>query len=149
MLQRPPFRGAFPAGRAMTVRVLARQGSRYLVTAGIAAVVDIGLFWLATAAGAAVLPAALASFLIATVVNYRLTARHVFGTAPSWRGYARFLAAAGLGLVVNVGVTGLVATYTPAPAVIAKTIGVGFAFGFNFLLNALLVFRRPPEDGIA
>ena len=133
--------------KTISIGLLRRQGSRYLVTAGCAAVVDIGLFWLATTSGVAVVPAALASFMVATIVNYGLTARYAFKATASWRGYAKFLVAAGLGLVVNVVVTALLASYTPAPPVVAKIFGVGTAFGFNFLVNALLVFRKPEDAG--
>ncbi|MBB6226277.1 putative flippase GtrA [Polymorphobacter multimanifer] len=127
----------------MTGSRLARQGSRYLLTGGTAAVVDIGLFWAFTTAGMAIVTAALLSFLIATVVNYRLTSRHVFATPASLRGYAKFLAAAGLGLVLNVALTGLLAANTAMPPLLAKIIAVGIAFVANFLMNALVVFHKP------
>ncbi len=128
----------------MKARLLARQGSRYVLTGGAAALVDIGLFMAFRASDIMVVPAALLSFLMATVVNYRLTARHVFATSSSMRGYAKFLAAAGVGLVVNVSLTGLLSAQAAMAPVFAKIVGVGAAFVFNFLLNALLVFRKPP-----
>lgn len=133
----------------MTARGLARQGSRYLLTGGAAALVDIGLFWFATAWGLAVVPAALASFFAATIVNYRLTSHYVFAVAAGWRGYSRFLAAATLGMIINVSLTGLLVAYTPAPPVFAKICGVGTAFLINFLLNALIVFKQSEEKDLS
>lgn len=123
-------------------RGLARQAGGYALTGGTAAVVDIGGFAALDAGGVPLLPAAVLSWLVATVVNYGLSARFVFEAAPSLRGYLRFVVAASAGLLVNVAVTAAVAAWTPAPPVLAKTVGVGVAFVANFLLNALVVFRR-------
>ena len=106
-----------------------------------AAIADLGGFALLHAAGLPIAPAAALSFLAATVVNYRLSARYAFGAAPSWRGYGRFLAAACLGLCVNVGVTLLASLALPS-AVLSKAIGIAVAFVANFLLNLVLVFPR-------
>lgn len=119
---------------------------RYGGTAGAAAVVDIGLFWLVHAAGLSIAVAAALSFLLATVVNYTLTARHVFQARISFRGYLRFLSAASLGFVVNVGTTMLLVQGAGLPALLAKCLGIGVAFFANFAMNALLVFR-PEQDG--
>ena len=116
------------------------------MTAGAAAVVDIGLFAILNGQGMALIPAAALSFLVATVVNYLLTARHVFAARASLRGYLRFLAAASLGFVVNVGVTAAAGPLLGAPPVLAKIIGVGTAFFANFALNALFVFRPDARD---
>lgn len=121
---------------------------RYGLTAGAAAVVDIGGFALLHRFGLPLVPAAAASFLVATVVNYLLTARHVFHADTSLSGYLRFLSAAGVGFVLNVGVTTAVAQILGVPALLAKVIGVGVAFLANFALNTLFVFRKKiDQDG--
>ncbi|UAK23417.1 GtrA family protein [Sphingomonas nostoxanthinifaciens] len=114
---------------------------RYVGTGGTAAVVDIGLFACLVRAGLIVPLAACLSFAMAAVVNYWLTSRFVFGHRRSVAGFAQFLAAALIGLAINVSVTTLAAALLPIPPVVAKLIGVGVAFGANFLLNALIVFR--------
>lgn len=119
---------------------------RYAGTAGTAAVVDLGGFALLVGAGAPVPPAAAASFLVATVANYLLSARLVFGAAPSARGYARFLIAATAGFAINVGVTVVAIEAGGLPPLAAKAAGIGTAFLANFALNVLFVFARPGGD---
>ncbi len=127
-------------------RRLRGQGARYLLTGGSAAVVDIAIFALELRLGVSLVPAATLSFVAGTMVNYWLSARHVFGQARSLRGYVKFSAVAVLGLVVNVTLTALLAASTPLPPVAAKIVAIGVAFVFNFTLNALVVFRNPPVD---
>ncbi len=123
---------------------LATQMLRYGATAGSAAIVDLGLFWLIHMAGVGVLVAAALSFLIATVVNYVLSARYVFDAANlSVEGYFRFLAGASLGFLVNVGITWAAHGLFGFAPILAKAIGIGVAFFANFALNKLFVFRKP------
>jgi putative flippase GtrA len=117
----------------------------YFVTAGIAAVVDIGGFWALAGIGLAIPLAAGISFMVAAVVNYSLSTRFVFGQPASLAGFGRFLSAALVGLGINVGVTTLLADQGLVP-VLAKVAGVGTAFIVNYLLVALLVFRRNDPD---
>ena len=114
---------------------------RYSGTAGVAALVDLGGFWSFQAMAWPLEIAAAASFLIATVVNYGLSARYVFRAPVHIRGYARFLSAALLGFVVNVGVTALLVRVAGLPPMAAKLAGIGLAFFVNFALNAAFVFR--------
>ena len=76
--------------------------------------------------------AAIASFLVASVVNYMLTARYVFDARISFINYGWFLSAASLGFAINVGVTLYVSHILSVWAPLAKTIGVGIAFFANF-----------------
>lgn len=120
---------------------------RYGGTAGTAAVVDLAGFAMLERTELNVAPAAALSFLIATVVNYGLTARFVFRSPTSIRGYWRFLAAAAAGFGMNVGITVLAIWYFDMHPVPAKTLGIGLAFFANFLLNLLFVFRPKDADG--
>ena len=129
----------------MDLATLRRQGSRYLLTGGSAAVVDIGVFAAELRAGLPLIPAATLSFLVATVVNYLLASRFVFHRAATVRRYFVFLAAASLGLVINVALTTVLVAHTPLPPIPAKIISIGVTFVFNFAVNALLVFRHAPE----
>ncbi len=124
---------------------LRRQGSRYLLTGSASAVVDIGVFTLGLTAGLPIIPAATLSFLVATVANYLLTSRFVFHRETSLRRYLMFLAAASVGLVINVALTAYLAGHTLLPPVAAKVVSIGITFVFNFAVNALLVFRHAPE----
>ena len=122
---------------------LATQILKYGATAGCAAVVDLGLFWVINGFGVKVLVAAALSFLIATVVNYLLSARYVFAAgALSIEGYVRFLAGASVGFLVNVGVTWAAHGVFEVVPILAKAIGIGIAFFANFALNKMFVFRN-------
>lgn len=117
-----------------------RKFGRYLATGGFAAAVDLGAFSvLITFGDVPLATAAVLSFLVATVVNYLLSARFAFGAATSLRGYLRFLAAASLGLAINVGTT-VVAGRLGAVPPLAKLLGIAVAFVINFALNLTLVF---------
>lgn len=117
--------------------------SRYVVVGGSAAVVDLGGFVLLSSAGLDVGPAAATSFSVAALYNFTLSALVVFRVAPTWRRFALFAAFATIGLAVNTGVT--VAAALWLPDALAKTAGIGVAFGVNFWLNHSVVFGRPDE----
>lgn len=117
---------------------------RYGLTAGTAAIVDIGGFMLLIWLAVPLVAAAVASFIVAAVVNYLLTTHFVFAQRAGWQMFGKFFAAALVGLTVNVGVTVLGATQLGLMEGLAKVLGVGVAFCFNFAVNALLVFRRAP-----
>ncbi len=124
----------------MSHATLAKLG-RYFLTAGLAAIVDIGGFVLLVNAGTALLPAAIVSFVVAALVNYLASSRFVFGAPASARGFLRFFAGALAGLGINVGVTFFLAAQVGLVPGLAKTLGVGVAFFANFAINAALVFR--------
>jgi putative flippase GtrA len=119
---------------------------RYFLTAGTASVVDIGGFALLCLTALPIAVSAIASFCVATVVNYVLSSRHAFKAAPSLQGYGLFLLGAVFGLLVNVSVT-LLAAHLGLPPVFAKILGVGVAFLVNFWINLRVVFRAPRVGG--
>lgn len=123
---------------AMKPRLI--QLIRYGGTAGVAAIVDILGFGLLHSLGWHLALAAAMSFLVATVVNYGLSARFVFAARVSISGYLKFLIAALLGFCINVGLTILLAQVGGLTPVLAKLAGVGVAFFANFALNARYVF---------
>lgn len=114
----------------------------YALTGGTAAVVDAGSFIVLLHAGLSATLAGTVSFCIAAVVNYHLTARHVFSRDASMRGFLLFLLGALGGMVVNVGVTTFAITEGLAP-LIAKVLGIGVAFFINFAINSRIVFAPP------
>jgi putative flippase GtrA len=115
----------------------------YILTGGVAALVDLGLFALLWGQGLAVLLAAGLSFAVAMLVNYALSARFVFQQAYSVRDLGKFAAAATFGLVVNTGITALAFSLTEL-AIPSKIVGIGIAFILNFAINSLIVFRPGP-----
>jgi putative flippase GtrA len=114
---------------------------RYVFTGGLAAIVDAGGFALLVMAKFAVAPAAATSFCVAAVVNYRLTSRMAFRHSATGRGFALFLLAALIGLLVNVSVTLSAIAVLGLPPLAAKIAGIGTAFLLNFALNVGIVFR--------
>jgi len=123
------------------MRDLAAKFAGYFLSGGAAAIVDAGGFALLLHVGLGTVPAAMASFGIAAIANFLLSAQFVFKQKRSYRGFLAFLAAALVGLAVNVGVTVAVASLLGVPPIIAKIIGIGVAFSLNFALNLLVVFR--------
>ncbi|AEG94929.1 candidate membrane protein [Ramlibacter tataouinensis TTB310] len=121
---------------------LARQALGYLMTGGLAAVVDIGGFHLLAPQFSGVLWPAVLSFLVAAVVNYTLSSLWVY--RRQWRSLRRaalFLLFACVGLAINAGVTWAIAGALPVHPTLAKVGGVGIAFVANFLMNTFIVFR--------
>lgn len=117
---------------------------RYLATGGAAAIVDVGLFAGLHAAQVPTPAAAGLSFLAAAAVNFRLSARFVFGHAPSSRAFVRFFLVALCGFAVNVAVTVAGERLLDLPPVAGKLLGIACALALNFTLNLVAVFR--PEQ---
>lgn len=118
--------------------------ARYVVTGGTAAVVDAVLFVSFVRFGLPIGPAAAVSFCISAWVNYRLTSRFVFGRKPTHSGFGLFMAAALVGVTINVLVTLAGVHLLGWPALGAKLLGTGTAFLANFALNSFVVFWAPP-----
>ena len=114
---------------------------RYAITGGTAAVVDFIVFLLLLTLSLPVVVCAIASWIVAAVVNYLLTSRFVFSRRPSPSHGLKFVAIAAIGLSINVGVTTVCADYLSVAPALAKALGTGTAFIFNFLANVRIVFR--------
>lgn len=125
-----------------------RKLGRYLLTGGLAAIIDIGIFSLLIRANLTVLKAATVSFCVANFFNYLLTSRFVFGQHSSSHRYLLFFLGALVGLTVNVCVTTSCAAYIGLPAIIAKGFGIGVAFLVNFSINLKFVFRSRHHHSI-
>jgi putative flippase GtrA len=117
---------------------------QYAVTGGIAAVVDAGGFVLLVNAKLSIVVAACLSFCVAALVNYNLTSQFVFNREATLRGFGPFLAAALIGLMVNIGVTSLGVFVVGLPPLAAKLMGIAIAFFVNFLINLRIVFHTKP-----
>jgi len=117
---------------------------QYAVTGGIAAVVDAGGFVLLVNAKLSIVVAGCLSFCMAALVNYNLTSQFVFNREATLRGFAPFLAAALIGLTVNIGVTSIGVFVVGLPPLAAKLMGIAIAFFVNFLINLRFVFHTKP-----
>ena len=125
-----------PVMRSLVWRFL-----QYGVTGGIAAIVDAGGFVLLVNAKLSIVVAGCLSFSIAALVNYTLTSRFVFDREATVRGLALFMAAALIGLTVNIGVTVMGVFLAGLPPFAAKLLGIAVAFLVNFLMNLRFVFH--------
>jgi putative flippase GtrA len=127
------------------MRDVLRKFLRYGLTGGVAAVVDAGGFVLLVNARISIVAASCLSFCVAALVNYNLTCRFVFNREANLRGFAQFMAAALIGLTVNIGVTFAGVFAVGLPPLAAKLMGIAVAFIVNFLINLRFVFRRSPS----
>jgi putative flippase GtrA len=116
------------------------------VTGGIAAVVDAGGFVLLVHAKLSIVVASCLGFYIAALINYNLTSRFVFNCEATLRGFLQFMAAALIGLTVNIGVTFAGVFTMGLPPLAAKLMGIAIAFIVNFLINLRIVFRTKPQN---
>ena len=122
---------------------------RYLLAGGFAAIVDLSAFMLLLSLGIPLAASAALAFVIAAVVNFTLSSRHVFDDRIQCRRFPLFLFFAICGMTINTAVTVFSADPIGAPAPLAKILGIGVAFLFNFSVNALIVFpasRRSEPD---
>jgi putative flippase GtrA len=119
---------------------LSRKFMRYLLTGGVAAIVDTASFAFLTFSGLQIWQAATLSFLLAAVVNFFCTASFVFNHPPTLRHFLVFILGATAGLVLNVGTTWAAVTYLGLIPILAKITGIGVAFLFNFSVNVGIVF---------
>lgn len=135
------------------MRHLGGKATRYLLTGGLAALVDTGVFALLLPLTLGLGVSATLSFIVASVCNYWTSATFVFGASRSVSGYLRFLTGAVVGLAMNVGLTvwfagvlpGIVpsalAAGLPDLAIVAKICAIVIATIFNFAINILIVFK--------
>lgn len=104
--------------------------------------VDVGGFTLLASAGAPLVPAAIISFLAATVVNFLLSSRWVFYVRVSVARYALFFSGTLFSLLVNVTVTSICVICLGLPRGISKLVAVGTTFLVSYWINARLIFGK-------
>ena len=122
---------------------------RYLITGGAAALVDVAGFGLLRFLKFPLIVAAACSFLVATIVNFLLSAKWVFDVTASRQRYAAFLAGTLGGLTVNVSFTVIGMSHLKLTWAISKMFGVAAAFILNFWINARIVFRSDTDRTLA
>jgi putative flippase GtrA len=117
------------------------QFACYLVVGGSAFLVELVSFVLLLQAGAATIPASVASFLVATVANYLLSNAIAFQSGGIARGQEalRFAVVALVGLGLNTGFVWLLLALGEPPLV-AKIAAVAPVLAWNFLGRRLFVF---------
>jgi putative flippase GtrA len=120
----------------------------YFSIAGVAGfLVDAGIVWLFTMAGADPFTAQMVAFTLAVTVTWLLNRRFTFAhhASPNWvREWMHYVAANSVGAIVNNGVYAIlvlsVALFSKEP-VLAVAVGSLAGLLFNFTASRALVFR--------
>ena len=130
--------------------ILAQFGF-YLVVGGLSFFVDIGDFMVLRAFGMPLYLASIASFVLATIVNYFLSYILAFKRGRFARGpeIARLFAVAGVGLALNTGFVWLFLRSDLFSEVLAKIAAVPLVLAWNFLGRRIFVFRADLPEGTA
>jgi putative flippase GtrA len=118
---------------------------RYFFVGEVAAAVDLGLFTLfARLLGYEYLAVAGCTFLVATLVNYSLSVRHVFESGARFgrsREVALVFAVSAIGLAINQGVLFVAVHNLGLDLVLSKILATGIVFLWNYQLRANFVFK--------
>lgn len=127
------------------------QLGRFALVGGLGTGTNLALFFvLVDLGGMGPLVGAVVCFAVAVSQNYVLNELWTFTTrgegALSWRRYAKFVGASGLGLAVNAAVlAALIAAFAFPLLVIPQAAGIATGMAVNFLASRHLVFRRDPS----
>jgi len=120
---------------------------RYFLVGGVAAAVDIGIFTVfARLLGFPWFPVAVIGFVLATVVNYVLSVRHVFDSgvrfAPRVEIAFSFLVSV-VGLGINQAVLWYFIEMAHVDLIIAKLTATGSVFFWNYYGRKHFIFKSP------
>lgn len=155
-----------PAEDAMTAHVFEKLFApilrlrvvRYFFVGGVAAVVDVGLFFLfAKVLGFHYLLVGAGAFTAAAVVNYFLSIRHVFSSGVRFTRNTEFVCVylvSFAGLLFNQAILFLAVDLLGMELMLSKCAAIGVVFFWNYLARKHFVFRNcslPPvpadQDG--
>jgi putative flippase GtrA len=118
---------------------------RYFFVGAAAAAVDIGLFTVfARLLGYNYLAVAGCTFVVATLVNYWLSVRHVFQSGARFERYPEVtlvFAVSAIGLAINQAVLFVAVDKLDLDLVLSKILATGIVFLWNYQLRANFVFK--------
>jgi putative flippase GtrA len=145
------------AGRLLNAwreRILVLKAMSFAAVGVVNSVIDFGVFWVAVQYfGAPIVPANVASWLVAVTNSYALNSFVTFARESNrklnWRTYLKFIGSGLAGLIVNTTVlvvaVGLMPQLISDPTLqlaAAKACAIAASFLVNFSLSYLVVFRR-------
>jgi putative flippase GtrA len=140
----PGARGRGLATRILSPRVGAMLARNTLVSTFVFGIGLVVLWLLVNEAGMAQVPAAALGFVVSNTLHYVLGRSWIYrGSDRGLRsGYALFLANAGVGLVLTMGLYALLLHFTAIHYLIARVLVSLVAGLIVFLLNATVNFRQ-------
>jgi putative flippase GtrA len=128
---------------------LMTQAWRFVVTGGLSAVVDFGLYVLFLHLGLNVNVAKTLSFIAGTTTAYLINRRWTFAAQPSTRRFVAVCALYAVTYLVQVGINYTFYTLwadKPWRVPVAFVIAQGTATVINFVVQRVVIFKLPTRD---